>query len=260
MTQITPISRELHADKRWKRSASYSFATSDAVAPLVVQELSRACMIMPIGFVQAADGFQLVAVQGLQPGQNLWLAPDGRWFGPYIPAVYRSYPFVLAKSDDEAARRVLCIREDSDLITDTEGERFFDEDGKPAKPVQDVLKFLELLSNNTQQTAALCAILTAHNLIQPWNIQLKTADGEQQVKGLFRVDEAALNALPANAFETLRKGGVLPLVYCQLLSMQHINTLGKLANRQAQGAAAAPQPDGDLDLEFLKHGDTIRFH
>ena len=258
MTQITAISRERHADKRWKRSESYAFTANDAVAPLVAQELSRACLSMPIGFVQTEDAFQLVAVQGLQAEQNLWLSPDGRWFGPYVPAVYRSYPFALAKSEDD--RRVLCIREDSGLITESEGERFFDEAGQPSQPVQEVLRFLELLANNAQQTAAQCAILMAHHLIQPWNIQLKSGEAEQTVKGLFRVDEAALNALPTKAFEMLRKAGALPLVYCQLLSMQHINTLGKLANRQAQGTLAAQQPDGDLDLEFLKNDGNLRFH
>src|SRR5690554_4691123 len=113
MAQLTVISREQHANKRWKRYTSYSFAASDAVVPLVVQELPRACLALPIGFVKTDSGFQLVAVQGLLPGKNLWVAPDGRWIGPYVPAAYRGYPFVLANTED--GKRVLCVREDSGL-------------------------------------------------------------------------------------------------------------------------------------------------
>lgn len=260
MAQLTVISRELHADKRWKRYTSYSFAAGDAVVPLVAQELPRACMHLPIGFVKTDTGFQVVAVQGLKPGANLWVAPDGRWLGGYVPAAYRGYPFVLANTED--GRRVLCVRGDSDLVSDAEGEPFFDETGEAAKPLRDVLSFLEQVSNNNPHTMALCALVAEHGVIQPWEIQIKADDGEQKVQGLYRIDEAALNALPPEAFDALRTGGALPLVYCQLLSMQHLQRLGQLAGQHAaaQAAQAALEPeDGDLDLEFLRDDGNIRF-
>lgn len=257
MAQLTVISREQHAGKRWKRYTSYSFAAGDAVAPLVMQELPRACLSMPVGFVKGKEGYQLVAVQGLQPGKNLMVAPDGRWLGAYVPAAYRGYPFVLANAGD--GRRVLCIREESGLLNDADGEPFFDEEGNAAKPVQDVLKFLEQVAGNAQMTARLCALLAEHELIQPWNVQLKSESGEQKVDGLFRVDEAALNAMPIDGLDALRKGGALPLAYCQLLSMQHLQRLGQLA-AQHQAADAVVQPDsGELDLEFLRDDGNIRF-
>lgn len=258
MAQLTVISREHHANKRWTRYISYSFAAADAVAPLVAQELPRACLSLPIGFVKAEGGFQLVAVQGLQPGKNLWVSPDGRWLGAYVPAAYRGYPFVLANTAE--GQRVLCVREDSGLISEVQGEPFFDEEGNPAKAVQDVLGFLDQVSANGPLTARLCALLAEHGLIQPWNVQLKTDSGEQKVQGLFRVDEAALNALPAESFEALRKGGALPLIYCQLLSMQHLPVLGKLAGDHAAAQALLEPETGDLDLEFLHEDGNIRFN
>lgn len=258
MAQLTVISRDLHAGKRWKRYTSYSFAKGDAVAPLVAQELPRACMHLPLGFVKTETGFQVVAVQGLQPGSNVWVAPDGRWLGGYVPAAYRGYPFVLANAED--GRRVLCLRGDADLLSDTDGEPFFDEAGEPAKPLRDVLNFLEQVSNNNRLTTRLCALLAEHDVIQPWDIQLKAENGEQKVQGLYRVDEAALNALPAEAFDALRKGGALPMVYCQLLSMQHLPRLGQLAGQHAAAQAALAPEGGDLDLEFLRDDGNIRFN
>src|SRR5690606_13482573 len=119
MAELTVISREQHADKRWKRYTSYSFAAGDAVVALVAQELPRACLSLPLGFVKTEAGFQVVAVQGLQPGRNLWVAPDGRWLGGYVPAAYRGYPFVLANTED--GKRVLCVRPDSGLVNESEG-------------------------------------------------------------------------------------------------------------------------------------------
>ncbi len=257
MAQLTVISRDRHAAKRWKRYSSYSFAAQDAVAPLVAQELPRACMHLPVGFVKTGNGFQLVAVQGLQPGKNLWVAPDGRWLGGYVPAAYRGFPFVLANTED--GQRVLCVREDSGLVNEVEGEAFFQEDGTPAQTVKDVLSFLEQVSNNARVSAGLCRRLEEHGLIQPWSVKLRGDDGEREVEGLYRVDEAALNALPIEALDALRKGGVLPIAYCQLLSMQHLQRLGQLASQHAAAASLATPASGDLDLEFLKDDGNIRF-
>lgn len=257
MAQLTVISRERHTDKRWKRNSSYFFASTDAVAPLVMQELPRASIDFPVGFMRVGNVFQLVAVQSLQPNSNLWVAADGRWLGDYVPAVYRGHPFVLAGTEDD--RNVLCIREDSGLVSASDGEPFFDADGQPAARVLDILHFLEQGAASGRLTKKLCGLLDKHHLIQPWNIQVKGDDGEQKVQGLFRVDETALNALPIAAFDELRQGGALPLVYCQLMSMQHLHTLGQMAGQQHHEDVVPHTESGELDLEFLGNDEMIRY-
>jgi len=95
-------------------------------------------------------------------------------------------------------------------------------------------------------------------------VTLKTGTGEQQIAGLFRTDEAALNQLPGEALLEVRQAGALPLAYCQLLSMQHLPLLGGLIEAHAKAAAQALvaqriAPDGNLDLEFLNQNGTISF-
>lgn len=257
MTQPTVISREHHAGKRWKRSSSYTFAAADSTVPLVMQEVARACVSMPVAFVRAGDVFQLVAVQGLLPKKNMWVAPDGSWLGSYVPAAYRGYPFVLANTQDE--RKLLCVREDSGLVSDTDGEPFFGEDGKPSAPVLEMLNFLEQVAVNSRLTARLCKLLDSHGLIRAWNIKVKGGDIEQKVQGLFCVDEAALNSLPIEAFDALRQSGALPMVYCHLLSMQHLHSLGRMETGQPRGNGLAHTESGDLDLEFLSRDGMIRY-
>lgn len=36
----------------WRRCESYAFAATDAVAPLMVMELAKACMCLPIAFIR----------------------------------------------------------------------------------------------------------------------------------------------------------------------------------------------------------------
>lgn len=268
MPQLEAITKTEYEGKYWRASPNYAFASQDAMAILVVQEVARACLTLPLAFAKTGDHFAIVAVQGLRQGQNLMVAPDGRWLGGYIPAAYRAYPFALANTQDK--QQVLCFDRASGLLgihapqeASAQGlTAFYDASGEPSQRTRQILQFLTQVRANREPTQRLCDALQQQQLIQPWDVEVKAGERTQKVQGLFRVDEAALNALPAEAFETLRQSGALPLVYCQLLSMQHLQRLGALARARAQAQSTAlPQTDaGDLDLEFLNSGGTIKFH
>jgi len=258
MSNFVPIAREQHAARRWQRRATYAFAAKEAVSSLVLAELPRAVMSLPIAFIQQDADFFPVAVLGLQPGESLFVAPDGRWIGGYIPALLRGYPFRLARTAED--RQVLCIDADSSLITDgPEGEAFFSEAGEPAPAVTEILNFLTRIEQNRVQTVNACRVLSKHQLIRPWAITLDTAAGKQELKGLFQIDEAALNALSDDAFLELSRASALLLSYCQLLSMQHLPILGKLAEAQAKAVSPPAPAKADLDLEFLNRDGTLHF-
>lgn len=253
MPDIQAISRERHGNRRWIRFADFKFAVPDALSSLVMAEVPKAMLSLPIGFVLAGDAFAPVAIQGLAPGKNLFVALDGRWVGGYIPVVYRCYPFLLANTKD--GQQVLCINEDSGLLSDIQGESFFGEDGQPSKAITEVLDILNKVASNQKVTGHVCAVLQKHNLIQPWPIKLKGTEGEKTIEGLYRIDEVAMNRLAAEAFMELRDAGALTLAYCQLLSMQHLPLLGQLADAHAK--AAAPLPANDADLLSLMSNDGI---
>jgi len=261
MPNIQAITRERHSNQRWQRITNYKFTASDALCALVVQELPKAMLAMPIGFLAAEGTYSPVAIQGLALGKNLFVASNGQWVLPYIPAAYRAYPFLLANTED--GKQVLCINEDSGLLSDTEGEQFFDEDGQPAKVVADILNMLNQVAANRAATQRICTVLQKHNLIQPWLIKLQGAAGEQNIEGLYRIDETAMNQLPTEAFMELRDAGALVLAYCQLLSMQHLPLLGQLveahAKADAQAAVQLPTKGKDLDLSFLSDGELFKF-
>ena len=262
MADYHVITRERHGHQYWLKQSGHRFAASDALCPLVAQELPKAVLSLPIGFMAEGDNFVPVAVQGLTPGQNLWVAADGRWLASYIPAPYRGYPFRMAPT--EQGEQVLCIDEASGLISESAGEAFFDEYGTPAKSVLDILEFFNQIEANRQLTRRICTVLRQHGLIQPWPITVQGEQGEQQVEGLFRIDEAALNALTAEALAEVRNAGGLTVAYCQLLSMQHLPTLGTLAQahaeaKKAQLAQEALAQNGELHLGFMNDSGTFSF-
>lgn len=263
MPNFQAITRERHGQQRWKRYTNYRFAAADSVVPLVAAELPKAVMSLPIAFIEQGEGYVPAAVLGLQPGNNVFVAPDWRWVGHYIPAAFRSYPFRLALTED--GQQVLCIDEDSGLVSEgTVGEFFFADDGQPAQATLDILNFLNQLEQSRAATSGACAVLQKHALIRPWPISLKTETGEQQIAGLFQIDEAALNQLSQEALLEVRNAGALPVAYCQLLSMQHLPVLGQLIEAQTKASAQALSfqqlaPNGELNLEFFNKGGTLDF-
>lgn len=261
MAKIEAITRADYADKCWLRSPNYAFAAHDALATLVVQEVPRAILSFPVAFAQVDAHYVPVAVLGLTQGQNLFVDPQGRWLGDYVPATYRGYPFVLAHSED--GKQVLCFDRDSGLLREGGGgEPFFDPKGEPAERTNQILQFLTGVVANREPTLRLCNVLQEHGLIEPWQVRLQGKQGSRELRGLHHINEAALNALPAEAFQEVRAAGALPLVYCQLVSMHQLQKLGLLARaRSKPGPAPLLQtPTGDLDLEFLNGDGTIKFH
>lgn len=263
MPQFTAITHQHYANKTWRRPTGCAFATQTNILPVVMAELAKLVPVLPLGFVQAEDGFQLVAIAALQPGMNLFIAPDGRWLGGYVPAVLRSHPFRLVKPQDHEDS-ILCFDESSGLLGEAgQGEAFFDEAGKPSQALQDILDFLGQTERNRVATQAAVDSLQAAALIQPWPLNIQNGDKAVAVAGLYRIDETALNALDAASLHGLRDKGALALAYAQLLSMNQLSVLEKLSLAQTQmqaQAASVAQGLAVLQGFGLSQDDgTIRF-
>jgi len=233
-TALVPLSLQRHAGRGWRRFTGYAFAAGTPLVPLVGAELAKALHAFPIAFQQQAKGFTPVAVLGLDPDRNLFVTEDGRWLGGYVPARLRGYPFVQAQSGD--GRAVLCVDEDSGLLTDaTAGEPVFADDGTLSAPMQAIAGFLTEVERSRLHTAAATAKLAESGLIVPWSLEVALVGTRRRVTGLYTVDEAALNGLSDAAFVALRRDGALRLAYAQLFSQAHISLLEQLADAHAKG-------------------------
>ena len=235
MTEFAAISPEHHAQKVWKNVTDYAFAAEQTVIPLVGAELSKTISAMPTGFIKQEAGYELVAINSLQPGQNLYVAPDGKWLGTYIPSALRAYPFRLLQQES-TDKSILCINEASGLVVENteEGNAFFDDENQPTQGIKDILNFLSQVEANRTITQQAVNALADYGLITPWKINLKQGEEVVPVNGLFHVDEAALNELDGDAFLALRKAGGLAVAYAQLLSMNQLSVLERLGELRGQ--------------------------
>jgi len=233
MTEFTAIALENYGQKAWIHSTDYSFSAEDTVIPLVVAELRKAGSSMPTGFVEQEAGYQLVAITSLQPEQNLYVEPGGHWQGPYVPTALRAHPFRLLSPPGSAEKAVLCINEACELVVEKGaegGNDFFDDENQPTQGIKGVLNFLFERENNLVVTQRAVNALGEAGLITPWALNLVQGEEVVPVKGLFQVDEAALNKLDDADFLKLREAGGLALAYAQLGSMHQLTLLESLGH------------------------------
>jgi len=253
MIKLVAVTPERHVGKVWKHVVDYAFAAENNVIPLLGAELDKAAVVMPIGFCNLDAGYQLVAITSLQPGINLYVAPDGQWLSEHIPVSLRAHPFQLAQQES-AEEFFLCIDEASGLVVESEddGNAFFDNQDQPTQKIKDILNFLLGVKAGLAVTQKAVDALADAGLITPWEINLKQGEQAMPVKGLSRIDEAALNKLDDENFLAVRKAGGLAVAYAQLMSTNRIKLLERLGQYQDDIAkqAAKPEPGslGDFSL------------
>jgi len=243
MGRIVVISREEHGDKFWRRPEKFDFARGVTHIPILLEEVGRSVLSFPLVFVKQGENFFFSALLGLMPGENLFLADDGRWLGNYVPALIRAYPFLLLRTDENK----LALAIDEDHLSDGEGVPLF-EGETFSKETQEVLRFLIEIERGKMVTANACRRLSELDLLEPWNIRIRTQGGETSIEGVFKVNENRLNSLSEEEFMSLRKIGALPLIYGQLFSMGNLSLLGKLAQMKYR---AKPKEDFKADVEEI---------
>jgi hypothetical protein len=262
MPRFAVVNRERHGQKKWLRFNGFSFAAADALAPIVGAELVRAALAMPCAFLEQSGRYMLVAILSLIPNRNMFVDPGGRWLGGYVPAWFRAHPFRMfpQQGTDQV---VLCVDEESGLVVERSaaGEEFFDAEGNPSLALKPMVELLTEVDRSRRVTELAVEALAQAGVIQPWQIKLKTDQGEQAISGLHRIDEAALVALPDDVFLKLRITSALTVAYAQLLSAGQLGIFAHLAKLHSQPAPppveALPE---SLDGLFERLGDdTIRF-
>lgn len=270
MPNWQPIQKNKHQNAQWQAYQSYDFAKHDATAPLLMAEIASAIPFYPMAFVKTPqEQFQFVAVQSLQPQKNLFLTSQGKWRVPYVPSIYRGYPFKMLPS--QTGEHVLCVDQDSALFYEkkapsqhsnenTQVQALFDEAGALSAPMQKVVNFLQQCEKNRTATQAAVDALDKAALITPWPIQAKVSDNEQKpIHGLYKIDQSQLHALTGDTLHHLNQLGSLSIAHGQLLSMARLKGLTQLYQmQQAEQKKSQPQ-EVDLEKLFGEEEDSLKF-
>ncbi len=217
---LAPLCADQHAGLQLQQASGYGFARDMLLAPIVLDELAEAAREYAIVFPRGAT--LPCVLLGVQEGCNAYVAADGRWQARYIPAHLRHQPFALGPPGPGGQPGLLADLA-SPLLGTAPGQALFDGRGQPAPVLQAAIELMQALQARQALTLALVHAIDQAGVLVERTVEIRHADGDiQRVAGLRVVNETALNALDAPAFDRLRRAGALPLVYAQLLSFANL--------------------------------------
>lgn len=251
MPEWIALSRTAHAEHTYRPREGYHHAAGQMMAPVVLAELHKLLPHYTLGLLPVDDGLVPVVVLGVDKGHNLYLHPDGRWLGHYVPALLRAHPFGLA--DGKGADKVVAI---DAAHLENGSEPLFDH-GELNATVADTLRFLQQCEHSRHATVDACRALQAAGVTAEWPLTVAVGDGHRRINGLYRVDEAALNALDAETYATLQ-GAPMQLAYAQLYSQSQTEQLTQRAALHDK-ITAAGDTTPDLDALFGEDDDELGF-
>lgn len=259
MAKWIAISRTEHANMRWQPREGYEFAAGEQVVAVMLGELNKIIPHYAIGFVKAKDeSYQVVALLGVGGARNLYTTPDSKWLCGYVPASLRAYPFSLCNGPAE--QRVFCI-EQSFLTDNISQPRLFNDDGSLVTQVSNTLNFLSQCDLSLAATRKACAALAEAGVIDFWPISFNRSGGQPplEVRGMYTINEEALNNLDAESLFKLQKSGAVALAYAQLFSRSQLDQLTQRENYLAKTKAQDAEDLGINDLFSNDNAGTLNF-
>jgi SapC len=239
-TQPIALDRQAHRTKRLHAPAVRYDRTAKMNAMFIaVAEFGDVCREYPIVFVDAGPGAEgtrevaPMAVFGLTQGENLMLNADGSWGARYAPALLRGYPVGLARTGDD--QYAVIVDGDANSLSDTEGERLFDDAGEPSELLNARRTFIEELERESQRTRAACQRLMALELLQPMRFDATLPDGKQlAVDGFLAVNEEKLAKLEDAVVLEMHRNGLMALIHAHQISLPLMRVLVERRLARAQ--------------------------
>jgi hypothetical protein len=225
---IVALDSKEHKNLKVRRPSTYEDLAKIHMLPLVVHECTHAASDYPVVFVknEETNQFQLVALFGLSPGENLFVS-DGKWNALYLPAVIQNNPFRLIPDEEKPDQIDFGLDTDSDLVQETEGEALFDDDGNETDYLQERKESLYKYLEHDRITRAFVSLLSELKLLRGRDLTVNVNGKTINIAGIYTVDEAKLNELPDEKFDDLRKRGFLPVIYAHVFSLNQVRRLAK---------------------------------
>lgn len=224
---LTP---DAHRDLRIDTGRSAVLGDAQMCCIIVPDEFRRVQADYPILFRLnlERDGYNALAMFGLEQGENLFLDGD-RWDAGYLPLAIDIQPFLIGGAPtDDAERKKILIDMASPRIAakDGAGTRVFDDDGRPTPYLDRIAEKLGALDTGYRGAADFFAALRRYELLEPLALEIPQADGSvNRMVGFHVIDEQRVRQLDGGALGDLQAAGHLLPIFMAVASLGRIRDL-----------------------------------
>jgi hypothetical protein len=263
------LSPDKHLALKLSSAPDYRFAAKEIVCPVVSGEMWQVAREYILVFPKTNEGLPL-ALMGTQAGVNAYLG-DGNppWWGRYIPAHFRRYPFVAAPKPSTSAEEnqgntqhfTLCIDSTAPQLSEVNGQPLFNADGSATDLLENVQKALISLQRDFGITQGLVKQIDDAGLLVDQTLTITPHNREPVgLQGFRVVDQEKLRNASPEALASLMKTRALDLIYAHLGSLSNLQD-GLLA-KKAEGQISDGSFAGDVDIDklFTTPDDTLKFN
>lgn len=226
MVELVELSNEQHGDLRVDRDRAVDVASRQHVINIRANEIAQAASGFPMFFTRdpGSGAFAVSIMTSLESGGNLFVA-SGHWDALFAPSAMQTYPLFLVNADNEKGYAV-GFDEANPAFSREEGERLFEESGKPSLYLDEMTKLLQAGAEADLQTRYFIDVLQQEELIKAIDLLVHYEDGQvQKIQGLHTLDEERLQAMPADRLAEMNKGGYLLPMHAMLMSIFQLNAL-----------------------------------
>lgn len=242
MTNHVLLDNVTHKDLRVIRDYARVPAYDVNVARVFPNEFIQLQAEYPLFFIRnkEAGNFEPVAVLGFKDRENLYLDETG-WDAGYVPLSIERQPFLIGFQQQvvdgvPTEAPVVHIDLDHPSVSETEGERVFLPHGGESPLLERISSVLMTVHQGYEAAKSLSEMLVGLELIESMTLEARLKDGSMQsLKGLYTINEDKLQALNANALESLHRKGHLRDIYMMLASLPNVSRLIERKNRQLPG-------------------------
>jgi len=240
MANLVVLDSQTHRQVRVAARPTAEHAEVNVVS-VIPREFPRLIAHYPIFFSKSSTTgrFEPTALLGFERGENLYWV-NGQWDVDYMPLQIQRQPFSLLPRQDTSAggQAVLEVAVDlgSTRIQTQDGERLFEEDGRPTRFLGTITSMLKALVSGATEAYEFTGRLAQLDLIEPVQIDVEFVDAsDTKLQGLYWIAEAALKKLPAAQLAELRDREFLQWLYFQMASVSHLSGLISRKNRLLSG-------------------------
>jgi hypothetical protein len=226
-TRLELLDRRRHAGLGLAAAPGYAWSAALPAVALGAVEIARAALDYPVVFSRDPRDQEFVPMAVLGARHNLFVDDRGHWrAGCYVPAYLRRWPFCTAQlptRDGRAGRSLICVEAGT---LGRSALALFDSAGEPTEAFAPMRSLIDAMEAARQQTRVLSKRLESLDLLLPFDAVIRpTGAAAQQIRGLYRVDEARLAKRSAAELQGLLRKGELKAIYAHLLSLENFARL-----------------------------------
>ncbi|HVF94564.1 MAG TPA: SapC family protein [Sphingomonas sp.] len=222
-----------HADTRVRHERGAALGDAVMSCLTVPDEFRRVQNEYPILFRRnLAEGTTVaLALLGFENGENLYLV-DGRWDARYVPLAMEIQPLLIGPPPPGSEGGQVHIDMASPRLSDAEGTRLFDPDGRPSTFLEDRIEKLGALDTGYRQSAGFFAALQRYDLLEPLTVEVTLNDGStNRLIDFHVIDEERLQDLGGAELDDLHREGHLMPIFMALASQSNLAALIARKNR-----------------------------